>query len=48
MDDDALPVKDQLTKMVDDMDDWQVKLVLSFVRTLFGPEPTPAEKQTKI
>lgn len=49
MDDlDHPPSKKQLSQMVDDMDDWQVKLVLSFVRTLFGPEPTPAEKQTKI
>lgn len=46
MDDlDALPVKAQLTKMVDNMEEWQAKLVLSFVKTLFGPEPTASKEQ---
>ena len=42
------PSKKQLSQMVDNMEEWQVKLVLSFVRTLFGPEPMPAEEQAKI
>lgn len=49
MDDlDHPPSKKQLSQIVDSMEEWQVKLVLSFVRTLFGPEPMPAEEQAKI
>jgi hypothetical protein len=45
MDDDALPAKAQLTEMVDNMEEWQAKLVLSFARTLFGSELTASKEQ---
>ena len=41
---DGLTVKAQLAKMVDNMDEWQAQLVLSFVKTLFGPEPTVSKE----
>lgn len=45
---DPLPLKTQLSRIVDDMEDWQTRLVLSFVKTLFGPEPTPTKEQTAL
>lgn len=39
MNDDPLPLKIQLSQIVDGMEEWQARLVLSFVKTLFGPEP---------
>ena len=40
---DPLPLKDQLIQKVESMEDWQVRLVLSFVNTLFGSDPTPVK-----
>lgn len=44
---DPLPLKNQLSRIVEGMDDWQVRLVLSFVKTLFGSEPTLSKDQTE-
>lgn len=38
---DPLPLKNQLSQKVESMEDWQVRLVLSFVNTLFGSDPAP-------
>lgn len=46
-DHDPLPLKNQLHRMVDGMDDWQTRLVLSFVKTLFGSELTPEKEQAE-
>lgn len=46
MDDpEARALKAQLSRRVDGMNDYQVRLVLSFVTTLFGSEPAPAKEQ---
>ena len=46
MDDpEARALKAQLSRRVDSMNDYQVRLVLSFVNTLFGPELAPAKEQ---
>ena len=37
---DPLPLKTQLSHIVDNLEDWQTRLVLSFVQTVFDLEPT--------
>lgn len=39
--------KKELARTVDGMEDWQARLVLSFVRTLFETGPKPADEQTE-
>lgn len=36
---DPLPIKAQLSRIVDDLEDWQARLVLSFTRTVFDLTP---------
>lgn len=36
---DPFPQKTELLRRVEGMEDWQTRLVLSFVMTLFGSEP---------
>lgn len=44
MDDlDPLPAKVQLVRIVAGITEWQARLVLSFVTTLFGSDPAPVE-----
>lgn len=47
-DPDPPPPKVQLSQIVEGLEDWQTRLVLSFVKTLFGSEPTPAKEQTAL
>ena len=42
---DPLPIKAQLTRIVEGMTDWQMRLVLSFVTTLFGSAPSSTTEQ---
>lgn len=42
---DPLPLKTQLSRIVEGMTDWQMRLVLSFVTTLFGSAPSSTTEQ---
>lgn len=41
---DLHPVRADLLQRVEDLDEWQSALVLSFINQLFGPEAVPAEE----
>ena len=45
---DPFPEKTELLRRVEGMEDWQTRLVLSFVKTLFGSEPAPAKDSTAL
>ena len=46
---DPLPMKEQLSKIVEGITEWQARLVLSFVSNLFGSSPaTPKEHPNPI
>lgn len=45
---DPFPEKTELLRRVEGMEDWQTRLVLSFVKTLFGSEPMPVKEQTAL
>lgn len=41
---DPRPIRSELLQRVESLDEWQARLVLSFINKLFGPEALPAEE----